>query len=234
VVISAFHRRPPIGETIYFYPGNDPTASPVTRSVISGEKIGSTDLWVGVLDSFLPGSIASYEFAQTPLSGTPPAGDNIFIETRVPIRDLNAYLFGLSPFDHTTDPNRERYNDQAVGRNIIEGYSENVPFLGNADNDSLIMFTDAPGDPNFVQYEALFRSGDSGGPLFVDLNGEFVLLGTNAFVLDGGAGSGINYTGNQASFINSFIASAVPEPGSAFVLGLIGVSLLSRRRRVAT
>lgn len=41
-----------------FHPGNDPTASPVTRKVISATVIGCSDITVGVLDSPVPVTIA--------------------------------------------------------------------------------------------------------------------------------------------------------------------------------
>ena len=237
VVITAHHYRPSLSETIYFYPGNDPSMTPVERHIVSGQRISGTDLYMGVLNANLPSSIKHYEFATEPLSGTPPDGNNIFIEDAGIYQDLNAYLFGKSPFDHNSDPNDDRtsYNDQAVGRNLITGYSENVPFNGNTNNDSLILFHDSNGDADFVQYEARLRSGDSGGPMFVEINGTLRLLGTNAFLLNGDAGSGINYTGNHAATITSFINdnAAIPEPGSAVVVVsvlLIG-SCVRRRRR---
>ena len=237
VIISAYHYRPGINNTIYFYPGNDPSVMPVERHVVSGQKIAGTDLYVGVLNEILPGSIKHYDFAQEQLSGTPPNGDEFFLSDAGIYQGLNSYMFGKSPFDHNSDPNDDRtsYNDQAVGRNIISGFSENVPFAGNNDNDSLLMLRETNGDPDYVQYESIFRGGDSGGPLFVEINGELRLLGTNAFLLTGDVGSGVNYTGNQAAAINSFInANAIPEPASGLILlpGL-AICLLKRRRQSA-
>ncbi len=212
------------GDTVHFYPGNDANETPVIRTVVSGQKVGSTDLWVGILDSWLPSSISHYEFGDVPLSGTPPDGVNLFIEDAGIYQDLDAYVFGRSPV------NQSGFRDQAVGRNRISGYSENVPFLGNSNNDSLIMFNNSPGDADYVQYEALVQGGDSGGPMFVDINGSLVLLGTNAFLLDGNVAFGINYTGNQAGFLNSYIANAVPEPSGLAALVVVGFIFTARRR----
>jgi hypothetical protein len=148
---------------------------------------------------------------------------------------LNAYLFGRSPEADDGNPN-EWIRSQAVGRNSITGYVENINFLGNTDNDALLLFYEGGGGAGSVQYEAYLQGGDSGAPMFVDINGQLVLLGTNAFINTGGLGgtppifSGINYTGNQAAFITNYI-NAVPEPSVVFLLALGQLGCLFRRRR---
>lgn len=232
VVISAFHFAP--SGTIRFYEGNDPASAPVQRSVISGSgiRVGGTDLWLGVLDANLPSNIAHYSFATEALSGPPPSGGSSTLVPAGSFQDLEAYVFGRSPFDETVGgDNRFAHNDQAVGRNRISGYTENVDFLGNADADSLIMLRESPGDAAYVPFETFYQSGDSGSPVFVELNGQLVLLGTAAFQLDGASGSGLNYTGNQATVINDFIVSAVPEPSSLLAVALGLLCAAGRRHR---
>ena len=174
-----------------------------------------------------------YVFGTASLSGPPPVGDDIFIADAGPYQDLNSFVFGKSPFNHNADPDDDRtsFNDQGVGRNLISGFSENVPFQGNSDNDSLILLNDAPGSGNFVDYEAIVRGGDSGAPLFVDINGELVLLGTNAFLLNNDLGFGVNYVGNQTTFLNSYILTAVPEPSGMGISIATALLFFSRRRR---
>lgn len=223
VIISANHFRPT--GTITFFETNDPNGNFVTRTVVSGIKVPNTDLYLGVLDSFLPGSIVHYSFATEPLSG--PEGTLVSAGI---YQGMNAYLFGRSP--ETQASNR----DHAVGRNRISGYLENVDFAGNSDNDALLLIYDSPGDPNYVDFEAYLQSGDSGGPLFVDIDGEFRLMGTNAFINSGGINnppvfSGINYTGNQTEFINDFIIQSIPEPSALVILMTTAVILIPRRRR---
>ncbi len=238
VVISAAHA--PSNGVLTFYESNDPDSTKVTRTVkaMSGMKIGSTDLYLAVLDSNLPETIAHYSFATEALAGT-SGTDPLTVDDAGIYEGLNAYMFGLSPFDRTGIPNRPGQTNQAVGRNIVSGYSEDVPFLGNTDNDSIIFAQDADGDDDFVDFEARFETGDSGGPTFVGIGGELRLIGTNAFIYDatdfeiGGLGSGINYTGNQAAFINNFITiNAVPEPNSTFLFAF-GCALTAIRRRRA-
>jgi hypothetical protein len=236
VVISASHLFP--SGTVYFYPGNDPSVAPVTRQITSSQIIGQTDIWVAVLDHPLPASIATYPIANHTLSTTPSTMTTLNVASAGPYQGLNAYLFGISPFNTTiVGDDRFDYNDQAVGRNLISGYAENVP-ITNLDNDSIVMYWDQSPSPDFVMHEAFFQSGDSGGPTFVDVSGQLVLLGTNLFagtatINDVSTGvSGISYLGNRASEIQSFIQmNAVPEPTSIALISIFGTTMILRSRR---
>ncbi len=223
VVISAWH-FPPTG-TVNFYANNDPSGIPVTRNVVSGLQVPNTDLYLAVLDSNLPTSITHYSFATEAISGPPLTLSNAGI-----YQNMNAYMVGRSPEPHPG------FRDQAVGRNRITSYVENVNFLGLTDADSLLLFYDSTSNPNFVQYEAYLQGGDSGGPMFVDFGGNLRLLGINSFINFGGinanpAYSGISYTGNQAAFIQAYIAAnSIPEP-SALALILVGCLIPACTRR---
>lgn len=233
VVVSAFHARPATNSVVSFYASNNPNGAPVQRTVTAiNQKVGSTDLWIGVLDSNVPTSIRTFAFANVLLSGAPPVGNNFSVGNAGVFQGENAYLVGLSPTAHPG------VQSQAVGRNRITGYSENVPFLSNTDNDALIMNYDANTSPDYVQYEARFVTGDSGGPMFVEyLNPttqqqDLMLLGTNAFVANNGSFSGINYIGNHSQFVNNFVsAHAVPEPGSMALVLLCSVGFAFVRFR---
>lgn len=234
VIVSANHAAP--SGTVYFYPGNDPSQTPISRSIVSGQRVGQSDLYVGVLDQPLPESITFYSFANELLSGQPSTASSLFPASAGPYQNKVAYVFGRSPFDETIQgDNRFAYNDQAVGRNQIDWYAENVPFQGS-DTDALILMNDTPGVP----YETLVQTGDSGAPVFVDVGGEFRLVGTNAFKFTDNSGSGVNYIGNQATAINDYIvanAVAVPEPQSILMaiagIGFVGLRRLRHRRRFA-
>ena len=243
VIVTAEHARP--SGTVYFYPGNDPTVAPVKRTISKGTKLtsadGTSDLYLAALSAPLPLSIAHYAYATERLLAA-VTGFPLNVEDAGSFQGLNAYTFGITPFNLASDPNRSRRNAQAVGRNLITGYSENVPFEGNGDNDALIFEQDAAGAANFVPYESMLDRGDSGAPLFVDIGGQLVLLGTNAFnygsgtgvadFITGGFGSGINYIGNGEAFISAFISS-VPEPSSGAsvaVVVLLSLSLCRRRQ----
>lgn len=231
VVISAAHWSP--SSTVSFYPSNNSSMAAVERTIVSGLRVPGTDLYLAVLDTPLPQSIAHYSYATEMLTGTPPVSNQLLsVDSAGIYQGMNAYLLGLSP---KANPLTQ---DQAVGRNLVTGFSENVPFQTNVDADTLIFQKDTVGSANYAEFEARFASGDSGGPAFVDMGGELRLIGTNAFIYDpntfetGGIGSGINYVGNQASFIGNFItANAVPEPGAALLLGTCAFSICFRRQK---
>ncbi|MEM9944347.1 MAG: hypothetical protein AAF939_22530, partial [Planctomycetota bacterium] len=67
VVIAAFHAMP--DGPLHFHPDNDPTSTPVVRNVVSSQRVGATDLWIGVLDSNLPDTITHYAYATETLTG---------------------------------------------------------------------------------------------------------------------------------------------------------------------
>jgi hypothetical protein len=230
VVVSASHWRPS-GE-IAFYEDNDPTKSPVLRNFAGpSQQIGNSDIYVAVLDAPVPASFKIYDLATEFLSA--PAFDentNNGIQPGGSFQDEIAYMFGISP----TSRGDTRI-DQAVGRNRISGYVENIPFGTNTNNDSLLLLLDSNGDADYVQYEAKFAGGDSGAPMFVERNGELLLIGINSFVNAPGTTpefSGNTYIGNYTNEINAFVvANAVPEPGSASIILLAMTAFCSRRRR---
>lgn len=231
VVISAWHFPPPTNSEVTFHLDNDPNSTPVVRTVTSTSlRVGGTDIWLGVLNAPVTGA-SYYEIADEVLSG-PPGGNAGNIVNAGSFQDVNSYMFGLSPKANLA------WQDQAVGRNRILGYWENVPFNGD-DNDSLILEYNLSTDPEYVQYEAHFRGGDSGGPFFIERNGSLLLLGTNGFVLNTSTGqtvaSGVNYVGNRAAAIRDFVnLHSVPEPTAGLLLcGLGGILVASRRQRRA-
>jgi hypothetical protein len=234
VVVSAFHSSPGTNLVVNFYPSNDPSSAPIQRTVTStNQKIGATDLWVGVLNENVPESIKQYNFVNTFLEPgmTPSAGA---------FSDVNAYMVGISPeiFSGLGE-------SQAIGRNLVSEYVENVGFEGNADNDSLTLNFDPATVSKHVEFEARLASRDSGAPLFIEFTNpdtqkaDLLLLGINAFVgdLNGVDLSGVNYIGNQATAINQFISiNAVPEPSSSLLIltTMMGGGLLARRKSKVT
>lgn len=240
VVITANHfpaapGNPNQTSSLSFYRNNDSSDS-VVRNLVSGQRLGDSDLFLSVLDAPVPADFQVYDFARGLISADPFDEDtNNTLQPAVTDdgRSLEgeiAYLFGVSPTDR---PDADTRFDQAVGRNRISGYLEDIPTHG-PDNDLLVLIRDGRADPDYVTHEARFAAGDSGAPLFIEVGGELQLLGVNSVVSTSGTVfSGVAYIGNHSAEIDSFIsANAIPEPASAIVLGLFSCTLLLRRKRI--
>ena len=223
--LSAHHFRARVGDTYEFYPDNDPNSTPFEAVVTSTLRVGSSDLSIAILDRNVDASIAVYDFAIEPYSGDPPMViDNpdgttsfqTFINSdpnEVDIAGARALMFGISKAQNTTA------TDQAVGENLVLGYSENVVFGSNTNNDTIIFERDAPGSANFLTHETYVQGGDSGAPTFLidSETNELVLLGVNSFQLDAAdpstfQSSGVTYTGNLKDEINAILEANAIEP----------------------
>lgn len=225
-VLSANHRR--ASGTMVFYPTNDPSSTPVVRTVVSGGmRVGSTDLYISFLNADVPSSIKVYDFATETITASPsgPAGS---------LQGDDVFMVGRSSSSNTNAP-----TNQAVGRNKITGFLDNVVFGSGTNVDALFMRYDAGTSPDFLPSEAWVRGGDSGAPLFTVDNGELLLLGVNSFQLsfenDTSQYSGVSYTGNVDSEINSILLNytvPVPEPSGIAILVCLSFATGFRRRRV--
>ena len=197
------------------------------------DRIGDSDVFLSRLSAPVPASLKIFDIATEFLSA-PTFDPNMDIGSQIgnagSFQNEEAFLYGISPTSRS-----DTRVDHAVGRNRISGYVENIPFGSNTNNDSLLFIEDVVGDPDYVEFEAQFRGGDSGAPAFVERNGELLLLGINTFI--NGADSelefsGVTYAGNHIDDINEFIAlNAVPEPGSAslILLAMAACSFVRRR-----
>jgi len=216
VIITASHSRPS-GE-IAFYPGNDPNQAPVLRNIQGGQQIGDSDIYLAVLDAPVLSGTQIYDFA-TELISAPPFDP-----------DTNSGLFNAGSFQG------EDVFTYGLTPNTF-GYLENAEFQDDTNTDFFVMRYNDRADADYLQHESLFRAGDSGAPLFVERDGELLLLGINTAVTlatEPDQFSFVTYVGNHTDEINSFIAAnAIPEPGSIAVLLLGVVGWTARRRRAA-
>ncbi|MDB2686265.1 hypothetical protein N9Y42_03570 [Mariniblastus sp.] len=225
-VLSAHHVRLAPNSILEFYPGNDPNSTPIEAIVTTTVRVGSTDLSISILDRNVDPGIAVYSFATDEYKGDEPAtitnsdgstSTQTFIISDpaiIGIAGSRALVFGVSP---AVNPGFT--TDHAVGENLITGYSENVRFGSNTDNDTIILENDAEGTTNALTYETRVQSGDSGAPTFIidDASNELVLIGINSFQLDGDPpstfqSSGVTYTGNQVAEINAILSDNAIVP----------------------
>ncbi len=228
VFISANHFHPDAGNSMTFYATNDPNGASATRTVQSGQRIGDSDVWVGILSDPVPSGYATYTFASDPISSSL---DFLLSD----YNDADAYLFGRSPTAYATE-----LLNVAVGRNRISDWVPNVT-VGSTTDNALLARKDESGDSGYVPYESYLQGGDSGGPLFVDTGSEFVFVSSNWFIAtldEPSAGlvgdyNGFTYLGNYADDIQAIIdANPVPEARHyALAVGLVLGGLLTLRNR---
>lgn len=224
VFISANHLHPGIGTTITFHASNDPNGTAISRTVASGQRIGTSDLWIGVLDSPVSSSYASYAFVTTDIADATAFASS-------PLNGLTGYMIGRSP---TSWPSS--VHDVAVGTNVFDVWAEDVTAGGTTDDGLSALYQFPSTD---TTYEALLQGGDSGAPVFIVSGSTLVLVGINWFVGTATVSmteydlSGFSYVGNYDVEISNFIAAnAVPEPAAAgILLGLGALGWVAGRRR---
>lgn len=227
VFISAEHLKPATGSSVTFYESNDPDGASSTRSVTSNtQQIGTSDLYVGTLDSPLSSGFTFYDFATEDITDLNPGPNDDFSNS--PYYEENAYVFGKSPTT-TWDVSQ----DLAVGRNKLDRFWVGQDLTDqNANEGDAIGANDDTDTTDAVTFEAMLEGKDSGGPLFVDNEGVLTLVGINWFRdNENNDFFGSTYLGNYDEEVQNFI-DAVPEPQTyALFLGLASALLLFVRRR---
>lgn len=231
VFLSVQHASfyPANGQTVTFHTSNDPLGGSTVRTVQSSQRIGTSDIRIGVLDAPLPSSYAYYDYATETFetTGLPPG--TVIDTSLAPYYGETAFMFGRSPSTWATS------QDMAVGQNVIDRWI--VDFDGT--HDAVGAIRDSDSDPSFVASEAYLIAGDSGGPLMVDDGfGNLTIVGLNWFsgtLGDGSQINGFSYLGNYSDEIDVFLATnSVPELRQiALFLGLVTALMINRRRNPA-
>lgn len=236
VIVSAFHAPPGIGANITFFETNDPNGNYATRSVTSGQRLGMSDIWVGVLDSPVPVTYTPFPFATEDINSSGEfQASNLFGAT--------ANLFGRSP-SHNSKYGNDPVTDQAIGENLIDVWV-NVGELDEelGDDPSVGAINNIVGEADYLTHETLLQSGDSGGPVVVVNAGVPTMVGANWYIgeVDVAQGpgedlrfySGFSYLGNYDHLVQQIIEShPIPEPSTLALVGVGSLVVCLRRRSV--
>lgn len=189
------------------------------------------DLAILTLDQHIPNSVA------TPMKLTALTTELIGMEATIVGYGWN----GVGSIGHESNSDNQRW----AGQNIIDAYGSPSAAFGtnifstDFDDGTAANNTISGSDPNPLALEATTAPGDSGGPLLVMINGEWVVAG----VLSGGTTGtsvygDISWWTGTAPFVADIEAAggqfvtAIPEPTGFSLLALFGAGLLARRRRV--
>jgi hypothetical protein len=229
VFISATHYHPADGSSVTFHPGNS-AAAPVTRVISGSQQIGTTDLWVGFLDSSVGPSIKFYNRVTGSFSASDLSGASVFMS-------------GLSPT--TTGYGTSNLTNQTVGTNRVELFQANQA-VDSETGDAIFTIENQGSGSDFgytnTPYEAQLAVGDSGAPLFQRSGTDLILAGMNwaTGVVDIDSSAAVanrnvsvySYVGTSNAIIDSYVAShPVPEPSALYSL-LLGIGLVMRRKRM--
>lgn len=218
--VSATHFHPGSNRDLTFYHGNDPNGPSETHRVRGGTRIGTTDLWLGELQTAVSDDVAVYE---------------VLAPKFVPRSDV--HLMGLAS---TSD----RHRNQRLGRNRVNRVIEDFDGPGTSVGDVITYDYNTVGGAG--DDEAWVRGGDSGAPSFFVFSGRPVLMGVHWFLYTGDSmrefgnfagGSGDTLVSSYIDEINGLLpmgqqlAVATPEPSSMLLLGLPAVGFFAHRRR---
>ncbi len=194
--IACNHWHPASGNTVVFYKTNDPSGEQVTRTVSSVQKrIGTTDLFLGTLNEPLPADYAYYAYATETI-------DTLVKWNQSAYKLASVYHVGQSP---SGSPAPISF---AVGRNKLDDWMNITD--GVSTNAIFVATKDSVGEANFVNYESIVVTYDSGAPIFYDQgNGTLRVIGITWVLLsdpqNNPQASGFSVVGNYADVIADFL-----------------------------
>ncbi|MHB0959645.1 MAG: trypsin-like serine protease [Pirellulaceae bacterium] len=191
--LSAAHLAPDANDEVTFFRGNDRAARHV-YTVAGGQRITidntPTDLWIGKLTAPLD---PSHQISYYPILGLESESSYVGLE-----------LFNYGSVDR-------------VGRNVLDGI--NVEINGSSTTVSMLFDFDAADEIDTGGDETFVEPGDSGGPSFVNWNGQLALLGVHWFQSKSEEEawySGDTFIPHYADVANSLMAgetlTIIPDP----------------------
>lgn len=223
--LSARHFRPANGSEMTFFHTNDPTGASETHTVLSGQVIAGSDLYLGELENAVSADVAVYSI----LHPNHALGSEIMV-------------MGLA------DTSDKEIN-QRMGRNIIDRieFDAEIGTLGTG--HTMFYDYDELGSPTGLgNDEARLASQDSGGPSFAIFEDAPALVGIHWFIYDEDTeneigdsplGSGDTFVPGYIDEINEALAgtgytanlTAAPEPTGILLTSLLAIPLVNCRRR---
>jgi hypothetical protein len=223
VFLASTHWHPANGNTLTFYESNDPLGPSTSRTVIGGQRIGLSDVWVGILDQSLPGQFVPFPFLDEPIANSTQFESSSLFEAEV-------FMVGRSNF--TYGPSNSVTNI-AFGRNLIDRWRQEISD-GPTTDSALEAIRQIPSDGDFVPFEALLVIYDSSAPVLQDVGGQLTIVGLNWYVLEdvdinpkGGVTlrdlSGFAYVGNYAPLIQGVIDAFAIDATAGYLAWAPGV-----------
>ncbi len=224
IFISSDHEAP--SGTAYFYSDNNITTTAEQRTIMGGQQIANSDLYVGYLNAPVSPNISHYNFS-TSLTGL----------TTSTVTYMTGQAGSTNP---TPDSNFPNTQNMLVGQNILDAYIPSSTSFGRT-GATLSLGRHEKGGPKYQDYEAFFHGGDSGSPLFTyDLANGVTLLGTawytsTVFQDKSYPASVYTYTGAYTKELTDYVTlnsqSQVPEPSATLLLMLSSGLFMIRRHR---
>ncbi|NDV63267.1 hypothetical protein G0Q06_12445 [Puniceicoccales bacterium CK1056] len=167
VFLSSAHFHPAIGNTLTFYETNDPLGPSITRTVIGGQPVPASDVWVGILDQSLPPQYSPFPFLDEPVSNSTQFNNSSIAEAEV-------FMVGRS------NGSGGSVTNIALGRNRIENWNQSFTDTLTGVTDSAIeTIKHISSDAEWVPFESRLVIFDSSAPVLLDVGGSLVIVGLN-------------------------------------------------------
>lgn len=220
VFLSANHFKPDSGDSITFFATNDPLGDTEQRTILSGKRIGDSDLWIGILDEMLPKAYQPLPILDVPIL------DSTGFESSI-LAGREVFMIGRNSDTQSLLANL------AAGKNRIDQWIPGGTFTGIAP-DTIGAVEDLSGDPGYLPFEALVQQYDSGAPLLADVDGNLTLVGINWYLVQNydldphpvktriRNLSGFSYVGNYAPEIQGIITAFAIDATSGYLAWMAG------------